>query len=166
MKNLRSYVMIAFAATEMIACNTAPKEQPVADTKANAVAFDMTKAKAFVDSVNAKFTEEVRNGDSVALASHYSTDAALLFEHSDPIKGKDILAAWGDFVRSGVKDFTFETTDITLDGGLLVETGAYTMKTADNTLIDKGKYLVVWKQENGVWKLFRDMGNTSMPAAK
>ena len=78
-------------------CYTGP-EEPSAGTK-QAPAFDKQKATAFVDSINATFTEQVRSGDSVALAAHYSSDAELLFAHSEPIKGKDILSAWGSMVR-------------------------------------------------------------------
>jgi ketosteroid isomerase-like protein len=144
-------------------CYTGP-EQPVDSAKTGIAVFDKQKAGAFIDSVNARFTEEVRNGDSVALASHYSSDAELLFSNMEPIKGKDIVLAWGSIIRMGVKDFNLKTTDISGAGDLLVETGAYELKSANKTLIDKGKYVVVWKQQSGVWKLFRDIGNTSLPA--
>ncbi|MGE5106959.1 MAG: YybH family protein [Sphingobacteriales bacterium] len=127
--------------------------------------IDVKKAKAFIDSINLKFTEQIKNGDSAALASHYWPDAELLLDNSEPVKGKDILTAWGSIVRMGIKDMTFTTTDITVSGNLLVETGSYEMKDAKQTLIDKGKYIVVWKQQNGELKLFRDIGCTSLPAA-
>jgi len=31
-------------------------------------------------------------------------------------------------------------------------------------VLDKGKYIVIWKQEEGQWKLHRDIFNSSMPA--
>jgi len=31
-------------------------------------------------------------------------------------------------------------------------------------LMDKGKYVVVWEKRNSEWKLYRDIGSTSMPA--
>ncbi len=80
------------------------------------------------------------------------------------MKGTDVLPVWGSMIRMGVKHFTFQTTDITLGGNLLVETGTYEMKAEDQSLIDRGKYVVVWKNKNGEWKLFRDIGNTSLPA--
>lgn len=166
MKSLDLCLIIAVLFIGTIACNTAPKDSAANTSATVGGAFDMPKAKAFIDSINLKFTEQFRNQDSVALASHYWPDAEMLFEHSEPIKGKDILAAWGSMVRMGVKDFTFQTTDIVLSGDLLVETGAYEMRAPDKTLVDRGKYVVVWKQKNGEWKLYRDIGNTSLPASK
>ena len=49
---------------------------------------------------------------------------------------------------------------------MLAETAHYEMYGADNKLLDKGKYVVVWKPVNGEWKLYRDIWNSSMPAAK
>jgi ketosteroid isomerase-like protein len=33
----------------------------------------------------------------------------------------------------------------------------------DMRALDKGKYIVIWKQEDGQWKLHRDIFNSSMP---
>ena len=125
--------------------------------------FDMQKAKSFIDSVNTRFSQQLRDGDSLALASNYWPDAELLLSNSEPIKGKDIMSAWGATIRMGINDMTFTTTDITGDANFLIETGSYEMRDGSKTLIDRGKYVVVWKQKNGEWKLYRDIGNTSLP---
>lgn len=138
-------------------------QQQTADKE---TAFDMQKAKSFIDSVNTKFSQQLRDGDSVALASNYWPDAELLLSNSEPIKGKDIMSAWGATIRMGINDMTFTTTDIAGDANFLIETGSYEMKDGNKTLIDRGKYVVVWKQQNGEWKLYRDMGNTSLPAVQ
>jgi len=140
--------------------------QQKTDTNTTSTTFDMQKAKLFIDSINIKFTEELRNGDSVALGSHYWPDAELFFSNSEPIKGKEIISAWGSTIRMGLRDFTFTTTDITGDNNFLIETGAYEIKDKNKTLVDRGSYVVVWKQQNGEWKLYRDAGVTNMPASK
>ena len=138
-------------------------QQQTADKE---TAFDMQKAKSFIDSVNTKFSQQLRDGDSVALASNYWPDAELLLSNSEPIKGKDIMSAWGATIRMGINAMTFTTTDIAGDANFLIETGSYEMKDGNKTLIDRGKYVVVWKQQNGEWKLYRDIGNTSLPAVQ
>lgn len=163
MKKVNYYLIIPVISLVMLACNS-KNQPPNAEAMTGSTEFDMQKATAFIDSINAAFSAEVKRGDSVALAAHYSPDAELMLSNSESIKGKDILSAWGSMIRMGVKDFRFTTTDITGNAGLLVETGTYEMNGANNTLIDKGKYVVVWKQENGEWKLYRDIGNTSLPA--
>ena len=64
----------------------------------------------------------------------------------------------------GVKEIKLTTDDVTGNGELAGETGKYEMYGNNNKLLDKGKYVVIWKNENGEWKLYRDIWNTSMPA--
>jgi ketosteroid isomerase-like protein len=40
------------------------------------------------------------------------------------------------------------------------------MKVEGGKVVDRGKYIVIWKREQGQWKLHRDIWNTSMPPAK
>jgi len=82
----------------------------------------------------------------------------MLTSNSNPIEGKDILSAWGSMIRAGLKDWTFTTTDLQGNSDFLIETGNYEIKDANKKLADKGKYLVVWKKQNGEWKLYRDVG--------
>jgi ketosteroid isomerase-like protein len=49
-------------------------------------------------------------------------------------------------------------------GDMAYEVGKLTLKGEDGTVLDSGKYVVIWKRENGQWRLHRDIWNTSMPA--
>jgi len=163
MKKIHSQLIVAIILL-MLACNSENKEQ-TSEAKSTLV-FDLQKEKAFIDSINIKFSEAIKNGDSTWLASQYSSDAEILLEKSEPIKGKDILAMWGGVSRSATRDWTFTTTDLQGDENFLVETGTYEIKDASKKLADRGKYTVVWKKQNGDpiaigWKLYRDMGNSS-----
>jgi ketosteroid isomerase-like protein len=124
----------------------------------------MGSAKTTLEEENRKFMEELRKGDSTALAAHYASDAQLLPPNSDPVKREDIAATWGTFIRMAIKDLKLNTTDLTGSGDLLAETGTYEVIGHDNQSLDKGKYVVVWKKENGAWKIYRDIFNTNMPA--
>jgi ketosteroid isomerase-like protein len=126
--------------------------------------FDMGAAKASIEEENRMFTEEVKKGDSTALAAHYASDAQMLPPNSEPIKKDGIASAWGGFSRMGIKELKVNTTDLTGNQDLLAETGTYELMGADNKMMDKGKYVVVWKKENGAWKIYRDIFNTNMPA--
>jgi len=133
-------------------------QQQTADTKPVIEEFDMQKAKSFIDSINTKFSEQIKNGDSLALASHYSSDAAILLPNTEPIRGEEILSAWGSMLRAGSVDITFQTIDLTGSNDFLIETG-YIITKVNEDNISKSKYLVIWKKQNGEWKLYRDMVN-------
>ena len=133
-------------------------QQQTTETKPVSEEFNMQGAKSFIDSINTKFSEQIKNGDSIALASHYATDAAILLPKREPIKGKDILSAWGSMLRAGTEETTFQTIDLIGSNDFLIETGYISTKGSDNSIY-KSKYLVVWKKQNGEWKLYRDMIN-------
>jgi ketosteroid isomerase-like protein len=146
------------------ACRSNTKDTSI--DKTTRTTFDQQQERSFIDSINARFSQELAAGDSAALASHYWPDAELLLDNSEPVKGKDIINAWGGPIRMGMKEINLSTTDIKGDSLFIIETGSYQMKDVKGSLLDKGKYVVVWEQRNGEWKLYRDIGSTSMPAAK
>lgn len=158
------YTILALAtAITFISCNAGEPEStntPAAET----ASFDMNRAKNLVDSANKKFSEQIAASDSNGLASHYWPDAEFMLDYSEPIKGKDIVNAWGQAIRMGIKEMSLSTTNITGDNSYIIETGNYQMKDAKQALVDKGKYVVVWENRNGEWKIFRDIGSTSMAA--
>lgn len=135
-------------------------------TAPDAPAFDKESAASFIDSMNAVFSAALRKGDSTALASLYWPDAELLLDNSEPVKGSGIIHTWGSLIRLGITKMTFTTTDITGTPGFIIETGAYEMKDQNDALADKGKYVVVWEKRDGQWKLYRDIGCTSLPSSK
>jgi len=149
----------------IFSCNS-DKENKDDNTKNSSSGFDIQKARTFIDSINAKWSEELKKGDSTAIASHYSQDGKILLANSEPASGSGILSLWGGIIRSGVTDWKFTTTDLTGDPDFLIETGSYEINGPDKKLVDKGNYVVTWKkQDNGEWKLYRDIGVSSMPAA-
>jgi ketosteroid isomerase-like protein len=165
MKNLSFFFSASVVSLFLSSCGPVNSEKSP-DIQTSTPTFDKQWATSFIDSVNAKISEQFSAGDSAALASHYWPDAELLLSNSEAIKGNDILPAWGAMTRMGIKEFTFSTTDIKGDSEFIIETGTYEMKDEKKTIVDKGKYVVVWQQRNGEWKLYRDIGNTSLPVSK
>ena len=165
MKKTYFFIAAALLGFYVSSCHSNNSEKSL-NLNAEIPALDKQWAKSFIDSVNAKFSEQIASGDSSALASHYWPDAELMLDNSEVVKGKDILNAWGAAIRMGIKEMTFSTTDITGSPTLIIETGNYEIKDEKKSLIDKGKYVVVWEKRNGDWKLYRDIGCTSMPASK
>lgn len=150
----------------LVSCNNANEEKGSGQKQAEAQAFDKQSATQFIDSMNAQFSEQVAAGDTLALASHYWPEAELLMDNSEVIKGNEIMAAWSSFIRSGLKEMSFSTTDITGSPTFIIETGTYEMKGENKALLDKGKYVVVWEKRGNEWKLYRDIGCTSLPLPK
>jgi ketosteroid isomerase-like protein len=162
MKKIIFLLTVAVSAF-MIACNDASESETSTMSTEDSSTFDLSKARTAIEADNAKFMEELKKGDSAALAEHYHSEGQLLMANSEPVMRKDISSAWGSVIRMGVKDFKLTTTDVVGNDDLLVETGLYEMYGDKNSVIDKGKYVVAWRKENGNWKLYRDIGNSSIP---
>jgi ketosteroid isomerase-like protein len=89
-----------------------------------------------------------------------------MFDHMEPMKGSDIAKGWGGAIRSGMKELKVTTVDLIGNADLLAETGMFEVIGEGNKTLDKGKYVVIWKPENGGWKIYRDIGNSNMPPHK
>jgi ketosteroid isomerase-like protein len=48
---------------------------------------------------------------------------------------------------------------------LVVEDGTYNFPDGKGGSVDKGKFIALWKQEDGKWKLYREIWNTDLPPA-
>lgn len=62
-------------------------------------------------------------------------------------------------------EIRLKTIEIWGDENFITEEGTLEVYVKGGTLVDKGKYLVLWKKEDGVWKLYRDLFNSDMPAS-
>jgi ketosteroid isomerase-like protein len=159
MKKIISPVLLLLFVSLMIACNRPAETTTATSTQSFS---NLEGARAILRENNGKFVEALQRGDSVAMAAMYTKDAWLLPQHSEPISGEDIQHAWGAAIRGGVKAFVFNTQDVTGFPDLLVETGKYETYGAGRQLLDRGKYITVWKRENGILKVYRLISNTSL----
>ena len=162
---MRNVIEAALMATvvSFAACNNLTGSDNTIATKDSSNNADES-VKAYIRKEASNWGEEVRRGDSIAMAAHYTSDAIVMPPNSQPVKGNDIVKFWGSMVRMGVKDLKLNITDISGDGGVYAETGTIEVFGANEKSLDKGKYVVVWKKENGNWKMYRDIWNSNLPA--
>ena len=152
---LSIYIFSAFIMTFFIMAGC--QQQQNENIESSSEKVDIQKARTIIEGLDKQFSKDFYNGDSVALANYYSSDAKF-----GSLKGKEILSAWGRMIRNSINDNTrnllFTTTAFTGDSVYMVDLGIYEERDDKNNLKNKGRYLVVWKQENGEWKIYRDMG--------
>jgi ketosteroid isomerase-like protein len=152
MKNSLTLVVVTLICVLIAAC-TKPAE-PVST-------FDLEKAKAGINEANQKFMAGVSSGDSAGVAALYHSQAILSPSNSDAISGADKLSSF----FGGAKGLALklQTSDIWGNADVVVEEGTYEMADQNGAHLDHGKYIVLWKEENGQWKLYRDIWNSNMP---
>lgn len=123
---------------------------------------DINKDIRMADDV---FEKHFQEGDSAAIAELYTNDGMLLPTGSDFIQGKEsIRDFWQGAMNMGIKQAKLDILEATLQGDSVIEVGRYQLKGAGGEVLDWGKYVVIWKQEQGRWKLHRDIWNSSRPA--
>ena len=104
-------------------------------------------------------------GDAAGLAALYTENGQFLPPNSDFVTGKQaIQATFQAFMDMGIKAIKLEAIEVEGFGDTASEVGRYTLLDQSGQVLDQGKFIVIWKQEGGQWKLHRDIINSSMPA--
>lgn len=133
---------------------------------AAASSFSLDSVKAAIAASNKVFGASFANGDSTAFANCYSSDACINVTGMPRMCGTQALTAFfnGGY-KMGIRNIVITTEEVMGGKEAVVETGKYEIFAANNVSIDKGKFIVVWKEDNGKWKMHRDIWNTDLPAA-
>jgi len=141
-------------------CNN-QKTEPVTESKA---AFDLVTAKSEIEEANRNFMELLSKGDSAGLANCYTADAKFMGPNSPAVEGrKNIQPVLAGIIKSGATKLNLSITGLWGTEEMLAEEGSLTLATKEGTLLDKGKYIVLWKKEDNKWKLFRDCFSSDLP---
>lgn len=121
--------------------------------------------RSAIEAANRRFMEAFGRGDAAAVSRLYTSSAQLLPAHSDFVAGIGAIQSfWQGAMDMGLEEAVLETIELEAHGDTAHEMGRYTLKVAGGEVADAGKYLVIWKQEGGTWKLHRDIWTTSQPA--
>ena len=127
-------------------------------------AFNMEEAKKEIDQANLEFIRLFNDGDSIGLANMFTLDGKSMEPNEPSFHGRDrIQTHYSHVMNAGANQLGLVTTGLWGDEQMLAEEGEYTFSDSQGNLLDKGKYIVLWKQENNTWKLFRDCYNSDLP---
>lgn len=126
--------------------------------------FNLETAKAEIVAANKEFQVLFAAADSIGLASLYTQDAKFMNNGAPAITGrKNIQSALSGIMKSGISSVNLKTIDVWGMENLITEEGELSL-FADEAVVYQGKYIVLWKKNDGKWKLFRDIFNSNVPA--
>ena len=121
---------------------------------------------ALISAANRSFESAFQAQNAGAVAALYTSIGQLLPPGAQPVTGTaNIQAFWQAVMGMGIRSVRLTTNELLDCGESAVEVGAYELLGATNNTLDRGKYVVIWRSENGQWKLHRDIWNTSVPVA-
>ena len=127
------------------------------ESDSSLTAAEVTELRPIIESRIALYSKYLLESDSVSIAAMYASDGMM-----GCTRGEKIISKVGEWIRSDVENdsrhLTFKTVTLNADGNLLIETGTAEARSDAGDLKYNFRYLVVWKNEDGVWKLYRDFG--------
>lgn len=158
---MRKILLLAAIACVYTACETTTAKS---DTN---VAFNIDSVKAFIDHHNEEFSSQMINGDSVNVSKDYMNDASILPPDMPAAKGGAFMGGVAKMIKSmNATQFKVWSTDIQGTPEAVIEEGKWELR-GENNMKDSGKFIVIWKQSNGQWKIAKDIWNrdAALPAA-
>ena len=100
-----------------------------------------------------EYESHLQNGDSIALGDMYMIDAEII---PSTVGRENIIKTFGSMIRDSITGSSFKTTKLWGNEQLLVEDGPGTWYHTNGTSVGSGRYLLVWKKDDGKWKILRD----------
>ncbi len=139
-----------------------------ADASAKTASND---AEAGIRRANSEVSTNVHAANAQAIVdNYYAPDAVAMAPNLPALHGRDAIRKfWVELFAAGAIDLTLTSDNVTQSGNVAVEMGHYDLSitpAGEETIKDKGKYLVMWKKTDGRWWAVEDIFNSDMPLPK
>lgn len=156
-QSILSFLVIALTVTLFTSCSNEA-------AKTETAAFSLDSAKAAIAASNKNFGDSWATGDSAMFAGCYTSDAVVSAPNMPALTGTaSVTAFFNEGYKWGIRNIAIKTSEVFGGKDCVVETGTYELIMENNVSADKGKYIVMWKEENGKWKMHRDVWNSDLP---
>jgi ketosteroid isomerase-like protein len=123
-----------------------------------------------ISAVREAFADAIRRHDAATIASLYSEAATIVAPEAVLLRGRrDAARFWGAGIDSGMTDVELEPDDIGLLDGTAWEVGRYVVRFEtgepddggerldDGELVDRGRYLLVYRLDGDGWSRVAEM---------
>ena len=153
--------LVALLTIMLIGCD----EQDKIAIEKSASVFDIEQGKASIQQSNIRFMNAFKENDSAEVANCFMKNGVIMIDGYPSIEGREAITHFfSQVMANGVKKYELETKNIWGDSSILVEEGVYKLTGKEKKEVGKGKYIVLWKQESGNWKMFRDIWARDFPS--
>jgi len=167
---LKRIVVLVWAAGLALACQT--QDEATEQASETSPAIDEAAVTEAIAAKDRAYGEAVVAGDVEAIMQQYAADAVLLPPGAPMAEGtaaiRPIFDAW---VEQGLPTSMTLTTDdvtVTASGDYAYAVGSASLSgTAPDgsEWSEVGKYVAVWKNVDGDWKMVADIWNSDIPLA-
>lgn len=118
---------------------------------------------AFPQAVADGWLGSFNGGDVEGLVLMYTADAEILPPDEPVISGPEAIEAFWQAYGPGQVRIELGEVDASKIGEFWFREGAYTASFPDEGEPRVGKFIELWKQENGNWLMYRQMWNRNAP---
>jgi len=122
--------------------------------------FTIDSVRIHIEQMNASYSKRFISNDAAFYEERYCVDAAVYAPGMPAVVGRDSIRSF--FYGNG------EGTAVTIElpigqvygnEDLVVEDGTYNFPDGQGGSFEKGKFIALWKKEDGKWKLYREIWN-------
>jgi len=143
----------------LIGCQTAPRSAEKRDAAADAAA---------INALRDQFTAAYNSHDAAATAATYTDDAILLAENEAAAEGRQaIQACYAAMFQGSAVKLVLTPLETQVAGDWAYDRGNATITVTPKSgkpIEESSRYLVIVKrQPDGSWKIYRDMENSGNP---
>lgn len=164
MKRSSHYLLLAIMFGILLYSCDGENSSKAGTDKMQIAEFDIHTAKSKIQEKTNHFTEAHITKDTAYLNNSFTDDARVFPPNSEMVIGKKAISQLNtDWVNYGIYEFTEASTSFYGNEEYLIDEGNYHLQYGDDRIIDSGKYINIWKNVNGEWKIYSNIWNTSLP---
>lgn len=127
--------------------------------------FDLEATRRLIAEQNERFTHAHVVGDVATIDAMFAPGAKSYPPGADAVSGVPALHDFTvEYLAAGVTEFREETIDFYGNAEYVVDAGTYVVTYGADPVTERGKYLNVWRQVDGHWKIQSNMWNLDAPA--
>lgn len=118
-----------------------------------------------VKSFAQQYDEAFNQQDATAFAQLFTEDAKFLAFNRPTIEGRDAIAQSFGFAPENVGTFehSFEVTEAMSFGDMVHGIGSFTLVDAQGLVFEEGKFMALYKQQDGALQIYRIITNSNLP---
>ncbi len=99
-----------------------------------------------------------------AVAELYTEDARFFVSTGQVLEGRAaIQSVLQSIFDAGATEQSLEPIEAEILGDTAYTISSYTFRSADGQVVQEGHNMLIWKQVDGEWKVYRQINNRKMP---
>lgn len=121
-------------------------------------------AEQDIRGAHAKFLTAFNKKDAAGVAAVYAEDGILMPPNATLVVGRPAIQTFmGQMFSPNISGLLLESTETTVLGDYAYARGFYSMLGTDGSVVDRGKFVEIWKHNGSSWEIYRDIFNSDVP---